>query len=57
MYALAQLQAKLHGGDLREYLFSDYLVLHAQTDDVINFLSIKHHHQPSFDIQSPWLGN
>lgn len=55
--ALDRLQSKLHDGDLREYLFSDYLVLYAQFGDVIHLLSIKHHRQLSFDFQSLWPGN
>lgn len=55
--AIARLQVKLHGGDLREYLFADYLVLYAQLDDVIHLLSIKHHRQLSFDFQSLWTEN
>jgi len=55
--ALERLQSKLRGGDLREYLFADYLVLYAQFDDVIHLLSIKHHRQLSFDFQSLWPGN
>lgn len=55
--ALKRLHAKLHDGDLREYLFADFLVLYARFDDVIHLLSIKHHRQLSFDFQSLWPGN
>lgn len=55
--ALAQLKQKLHGGELREYLFVDYLVLYAQFGEVIYLLSIKHHRQLSFDFQSLWPEN
>ncbi|MDD4928526.1 MAG: type II toxin-antitoxin system RelE/ParE family toxin [Gallionella sp.] len=55
--ALLRLQAKLHDGELREYLFSDYLVLYAQFGDVIHLLSIKHHRQLSFDFHSLWSSN
>jgi len=55
--AVDRLQSKLHGGDLREYLFADYLVLYAQLDNTIHLLSIKHHRQLSFDFQSLWPGN
>jgi len=48
---LARLQAKLRNGELREYMFADYLVLYAQFDKVIHLLSIKHHRQLSFDFQ------
>ncbi|MBI3222854.1 MAG: type II toxin-antitoxin system RelE/ParE family toxin [Nitrosomonadales bacterium] len=55
--ALARLQSKLHDGELREYLFADYLVLYAQFGDVIYLLSIKHHRELSFDFQSLWSRN
>jgi hypothetical protein len=48
------LQARLHEGELREYLFADYLVLYVQFDEVIHLLSIKHHRQLSFDFQMLW---
>ena len=52
--ALARLTQKLHDGELREYLFVDYLVLYVQFDEVIHLLAIKHHRQLSFDFQSLW---
>jgi hypothetical protein len=52
--ALLKLRARLNGGELREYLFSDYLVLYVQFDQIICLLSIKHHRQLSFDFQSLW---
>ena len=55
--ALVQLKQKLHDGELREYLFADYLVLYARFGDVIHLLSIKHHRQLSFDFQSLWPEN
>lgn len=55
--ALARLQSKLRDGELREYLFADYLVLYAQFGEAIHLLSIKHHRQLSFDFQSLWTGN
>ena len=57
MNALAQLEQKLHGGELREYLFVDYLVLYALFGEVIHLLTIKHHRQLSFDFQSHWPEN
>jgi hypothetical protein len=54
---LLRLQAKLNAGELREHLFADCLVLYAQFSDVIYLLSIKHHRQLSFDLQSLWPGN
>lgn len=55
--ALERLQAKLREGELREYLFADYLVLYVQFDKVIHLLSIKHHRQLSFDLQRLWPEN
>ena len=55
--ALAQLKQPLRDGELREYLFLDYLVLYAQFGEVIHLLSIKHHRQLSFDFQSLWPEN
>jgi len=52
--ALARLQSKLGDGELREYLFGDYLVLYAQLGEVVHLLSIKHHRQLAFDFQSRW---
>lgn len=55
--AIQRLRAKLGDGELREYLFTDYLVLYAQFGDAIHLLSIKHHRQLSFDFQSLWMKN
>lgn len=55
--ALQRLRAKLGDGELREYLFTDYLVLYAQFGEVMHLLSIKHHRQLSFDFQSLWTKN
>ena len=55
--ALARLQPKLRDGEVREYLFADYLVLYAQFGTAIHLLSIKHHRQLSFDFQSLWPAN
>jgi len=55
--ALAHLKQKLHDGELREYLFVDYLVLYVQFGEVVHLLSIKHHRQLSFDFQSLWPEN
>ena len=52
--ALQHLKLKLADGELREYLFEDYLVLYAQFGDVIHLLSIRHFRQLSFDFQSFW---
>jgi hypothetical protein len=55
--ALALLQAKLRDGELREYLFADYLVLYVRFDEAVHLLSIKHHRQISFDFQALWARN
>ena len=55
--ALVQLKPKLGDGELREYLFVDYLVLYVQYEEAIHLLSIKHHRQLSFDFQSLWPEN
>ena len=52
--ALALLYTKLGDGEVREYVFDDYLVLYARLDQVIYLLSIKHHRQLSFDFPSIW---
>jgi hypothetical protein len=54
---LAQLQSRLGDGELREYLFADYLVPYAQFGEVIHLLSIKHHRQLSFNFESLWAKN
>ncbi|MFI3186519.1 MAG: type II toxin-antitoxin system RelE/ParE family toxin [Methylococcaceae bacterium] len=55
--AVRALQAKLQNRELREYLLSDYLVLYARYDETIYLLSIKHHHQLSFDFTGHWPTN
>lgn len=54
--ALDRLQARLQGGELREYLLADYLVLYARFDTEIFLLAIKHHRQLSFDFQAWYSG-
>lgn len=54
--AFERLQARLQGGELREYFLSDYLVLYAKIDAEIYLLSIKHHRQISFDFQGWYSG-
>lgn len=49
-----RLRKKLHGGELREYVLTDYLLLYARYEDVIYLLSIKHHRQLSFDFDHLW---
>ena len=52
--SLDGLAKKLGDGELREYLFSRYLILYARYDSVIYLLSIKHHRQLSFDFEHLW---
>ncbi len=52
-----RLETLTEGSELREYIFSDYLVLYANCSDTIYLLSIKHHRQLSFDLQSLWLAS
>lgn len=52
-----KLNAIAQGADLREYLFSDYLLLYANCGDTVYLLSIKHHRQLSFDLQAIWLAS
>ncbi len=51
------LSKRLHGekGELREYVFSDYLLLYVRYEQVIYLLSVKHHRQLSFDLTSHWI--
>lgn len=54
--ALERLQTRLQGGELREYLLADYLVLYARFDTEIHLLTIKHYRQLSFDFQAWYSG-
>lgn len=52
-----QLQRRLTrfaGGELREYILQEYLVLYAHLDETIYLLSIRHHRQLSFDFAHLW---
>lgn len=49
-----QLQALAGGGELREYLLPDYLVLYLRQETVVYLLAIKHHRQLSFDLARHW---
>jgi plasmid stabilization system protein ParE len=49
-----QLYAIGKNGELREYVFSDYLLLYARFDPTVYVLSIRHHRQLSFDFQGLW---
>ena len=48
------LKARIAGGELREYLSGDYLVLYALIGTTVH-LAIKHHRQLSFDLGAHWL--
>ena len=41
--------------ELREYLLSHYLLLYLVDGEQLTLLSIRHHRQLSFDLQSMWL--
>jgi hypothetical protein len=47
----ARLEAVANGdGELREYLFDEYLILYLRRGEVIELLSVRHHRQISFDF-------
>jgi plasmid stabilization system protein ParE len=56
--SVARLKKQLHAigknGGLREYVFSDYLLLYARFGSEVYLLSIRHHRQLSFDFQGVW---
>jgi len=49
-----KLAANGEGGELREYILADYLLLYARFDTTIYLLSIRHHRQLSIDFESLW---
>jgi ParE toxin of type II toxin-antitoxin system, parDE len=49
-----QLHAIRKNGELREYVFSDYLLLYARFGLAVYLLSIRHHRQLSFDFRGLW---
>lgn len=49
-----QLKAVDPGGELREYVMADYLLLYARLGDTVHLLSIRHHRQLSFDFARLW---
>ena len=53
-FALSALRPRLGSAVLREYLTGDYLILYAEQDEVVHLLSIKHHRQLSFDLETHW---
>ncbi len=52
---LDRLRKKLGGGELREYVLNDFLLLYAQYGQTVYLLSIKHHRQLSFDFAHLWV--
>jgi hypothetical protein len=51
---IGRLTARLGRGEIREYLIDDHLILYALINDDVYLLSIKHHRQLSFDLESFW---
>lgn len=51
----AQLGRLGEGGDIREYLMADYLILYAVVGEAVYLLSIRHHKQLSFDVAHLWI--
>ncbi|RQR60604.1 type II toxin-antitoxin system RelE/ParE family toxin [Burkholderia sp. Bp9126] len=49
-----QLDLIAEGGELREYVMAHYLLLYAQIKGAVYLLSIRHHRQLSFDLESHW---
>ena len=43
------------GGDLREFVIDDYLLLYLVRRHQVVFLAVKHHRQLSFDLKRFWL--
>jgi hypothetical protein len=52
---IGRLVTKIGGGELREYLSGDYLLLYAFIERTVYLLSIKHHRQLSFDFERLWM--
>lgn len=53
--ALDALRQRLpQGTELRQCLWGDYLLLYAWDGKVVTMLSIRHHRQLSFDLNSRW---
>lgn len=49
------LRRKVGDGQIRQYVLARYLVLYAVMADEVYLLSIRHHRQLSFDLDSIWL--
>ncbi len=52
---IENLASRSGAGQIREYIFGDYLVLYSVTPTTVDLLSIRHHKQLSFDLKSIWL--
>ncbi|MCL4683012.1 MAG: type II toxin-antitoxin system RelE/ParE family toxin [Rhodocyclaceae bacterium] len=52
--AIDRLRKQIAGGELREYLTGDYLILYALIREFVILLSIKHHRQLSFALEKHW---
>lgn len=51
---IERLNTRIGGGEIREYLMNDCLVLYALIDKDIYLLSIRHRQQLSFDLEAFW---
>ncbi|MDX1251243.1 MAG: type II toxin-antitoxin system RelE/ParE family toxin [Gammaproteobacteria bacterium] len=49
-----KLRKRLGEASLREYLWSDYLLLYVMKEHQLYLLAIKHHRQLSFDLEGFW---
>lgn len=50
----SRLDSLAPGGDIREYVMSQYLMLYAIVESTVYLLSIRHHQQLSFDLARHW---
>jgi plasmid stabilization system protein ParE len=44
------------GGEVREYVLAQFLLLYARVDTTIYLLAVRHHRQLSFDFEALWAG-
>ncbi|QNM97819.1 type II toxin-antitoxin system RelE/ParE family toxin [Chitinimonas koreensis] len=49
--AWGRVRRRLGSGELREYLFDDYLLLYLYRNDEIHLLAIRHAREAGFDLQ------
>lgn len=52
---IKSLASRFGTGEIREYIFDDYLILYAVKPTTVDLLSIRHHRQLSFDLKGIWL--